>query len=120
MNTIEATQGSSALSQLLAIKKVTQPAVALPSSGSSSQSASGDSLSISAAALQALQGLGQDYTQTQSDQTKAIYKPHGQHRRHHGSTQPQPGSTTQASAAGQTSQVPQVGQTGALQMQAKA
>lgn len=109
MNNIDALQGSSALSQLLAIKKPTQPSAALTSQGSSSQSATGDSLSISAAALKALQGLGQDTTQTPLDQTMATYKPHGHHRHHHGSTQPQTGSSTQTSDTGQSSQVSKVG-----------
>lgn len=118
MTNVSTVQSNSALAQLLAIQaKASQTTGSLSTQTASTPSASTDSLSISSAALQALQGLGQNPTQTQQAQT---YTAHGHHHHHHGGAKaPQavsaPQSSTDASA-----QNLQVAQTGSALFQSKA
>jgi hypothetical protein len=120
MTNVSSVPSNSALAQLLAIQaKASQTTGSLSTQTSASQPpASTDSLSISAAALQALQGLGLDPTQTQQAQT---YTAHGHHHHHHSGTKgPVLGSASQNSSNDPSAQIPQVAQTGSAPFQSKA
>ena len=114
MININQLQSPSAMAQLLGIQSSTQTSAVQPAQTTSSQSSGADSLSISNAALQALQGLGLDPSaQTQPDQASAAYTAHGHHHHHHpGGAQAK--QVTPAQVGGTTSQstqLPQVSQT---------
>jgi hypothetical protein len=114
MTSINPLQSNSALSRLLTHQQTTQtPAV----QANSSQSSVIDSLSLSNAALQALQGLGLDPTQLQQTQT---YTAKGHHHHHHGVAAAQQGTPAQQASASQANQGPQVSQTENPLMQAKS
>jgi hypothetical protein len=119
MNSVNPLQNNSALAQLLSVQKTAQAPAMLPSQASASQTAGADSLSISAAALQALQGLGQVSTQTSPDQALATYKAHGHHHHHHGSASAPQGASAQPGSTGQNIQVSQADQTSSSSLQAK-
>jgi hypothetical protein len=120
MTTVSSVPSNSILAQLLAIQaKASQTTGSVTTQASSSQPPAGtDTLNISAAALQALQGLGSTSTQTQQAQT---YTAHGHHHHHHGGAKGTvPGSVMQNSSNDQSAQIPQVAQTGSSLLQAKA
>jgi hypothetical protein len=99
-------QNSSALSQLLALQPSTQTSTVQSTPASSTQSNGADSLSLSSAALQALQGLGLDPTQIQ--QQAQTYTAKGHHHHHHGAAPAQPGTSDQQGTASQTTQAPSI------------
>jgi len=103
-------QSSSAMAQLLGLQQSTQTSTTQSAQASSSQVPGVDSLSISSAALQALQGLGLDTSETQPDQASATYQAHGHHHHHHhGGAQVQQGTAAQAvNTTSQSSPVPEV------------
>ena len=113
MISINQLQGNSALAQLLGIQQSTQTSMGQSAPASSPQSSGADSLSISNAALQALQGLGLDpSTQTQPDQASATYTAHGHHHHHHhGGAQAQPVTSAQVGSSSPSTPVPQLSQT---------
>jgi hypothetical protein len=119
MNNVSSLQSNSALAQLLAIQKSTQASVPQPSQSNTAQPAGTDSLSISAAALQALQGLGQNSTQNQLDQALATYKAHGHHRHHHGGVPAPKVASTQQESTSQNIQVASTDQASSSSFQAK-
>lgn len=111
MISVNQLQSPSALSQLLGLQPSMQSSTSATTQANASQAAGLDSLSISSAALQALQGLGLDASQTQPDPASATYTAHGHHHHHHGSALAQQGTTAQAGSSGTSTQVPLVGQT---------
>jgi hypothetical protein len=122
MININQLQSPSAMAQLLGIQQPTQTSTAASAQANPSQTAGLDSLSISSAALQALQGLGLDATQTQTDQASATYTAHGHHHHHHHGTAqvPQGTSAQTGNTSSQSSSVPQVSQTAGGPVQANS
>jgi hypothetical protein len=114
MASINPLQSNSALSQLLAFQQSAQTGAAQPIQANSAQSTAADSLSISNAALQALQGLGLDPTQAQT------YTAKGHHYHHHKSAQAQPGTAAPPADTSQSIQVPQIGQAESALLRAKS
>jgi hypothetical protein len=92
MSNLNAIQGNSVLFQLLAIQTSAQPSKIKPLQIAAAQSDGADSLSISSAALKALQGLGVDLAETQRTHAYATYNPHGHHH-HLGAQAPQETAT---------------------------
>ena len=123
MISINQLQGNSAVAQLLGIQQSSQTSTGQSAPASSPQSSGVDSLSISNAAQQTLQGLGLDTTSpTQPDQASVTYTAHGHHHHHHhGGAQTQ--QVTSAQVGGTTSQstqLPQVSQTAGGPLQANS
>jgi Holliday junction resolvasome RuvABC DNA-binding subunit len=118
MTSINPLQSNSALLQLLANQQPAQATAAQPAQASASQSSATDSLSLSNAALQALQGLGLDSAQLQQAQTYTA-KSH-QHHHHHGAAQSQQGTSAQLEGASASTQVSQVGPAESALLQAKS
>ncbi len=110
MISVNQLQSPSALSQLLGLQPSMQSSTSATTQANASQAAGLDSLSISSAALQALQGLGLDASQTQPDPASATYTARGHHHHHRGSALAQQGTTAQAGSSGTSTQVPLVGQ----------
>jgi hypothetical protein len=119
MTNVSSVPSNSVLAQLLAIQAKASQTTGSPSTPTSASQppATADSLSISAAALQALQGLGQNPTQTQQAQT---YTAHGHHHHHHGGAKAPQAVPASQSSTDPSAQIPQVAQTGNSLLQAKA
>jgi hypothetical protein len=123
MLNINQLQNSSAIAQLLGIQSSTQTSTVQPAQPTSSQTFGADSLSISNAAMQALQGLGLDpSSQTQPDQASATYTAHGHHHHHHqGGAQAQSVASAQVGGTtSQSTQLPQASQTAGGTLQANS
>jgi len=92
MSSISAVPGNSDLSKLLTLRQASQNTLIQPSPASAPSTGSADSLTLSGAARQALQGLGPASTQTPAAQTEPTYKGHKRHH-HHGGVAPIPQET---------------------------
>ena len=112
MSGIQSIQGDPTLAQLLAIQASSRsaaPQASLPSQATPSTSAgSTDSLSISSAALQALQGLGPDPAQS-LPQGHPTAKGHGHHHHHRGGVQVATETPTQSGTPIELAQLDPVG-----------
>ncbi len=115
MTSVQSLQSSSALSKLLTFQQSNQSSATPSAQVGSSQPGVTDSLSLSSAALQALQGLGLDPTQLPSTQT---YTAKGHHH-HHRAPQVEQVASAQQGSAEPTAPVPQVGATDSTLFQAK-
>jgi hypothetical protein len=116
MSSISSIQNNPILAQLLAVQQAAGAGSPQAPSSSLASSTSPDSLSLSAAALQALAGQGSDPSLT--PQAASTYSARGHHHHHHHS-----GASAQPDAAGQvgtTAQSPQIPQVESSVLQAKA
>jgi hypothetical protein len=115
MTSINSVQGSPNLAQLLAAKQASQTTANQPTQASSPAT---DTLSLSNAALQALQGL--DPTQLLQSQASATYQAQGHHRHHHRSGSLAQTPIGQSDANPTATQVPVIGATDGSALQTKA
>ena len=103
MTSIASLQNNPALAQLLSIQQAAQVTTPVPAQAGSSQS--GDTLSISSAALQALQGQPQDLAQIQqAAQAYPTYQAHRHHHHHHHGGAAQPAASQSGQAASPSAQ----------------